>query len=83
MAGAEEDPQDILIRQEELSGLEQYLQECLTSVESRVLACYLTGMSYDAMAEKLSISRKSCDNAMQRVRRKIRQRYKTAFGGEE
>lgn len=70
--GAADDPQDTVIRQEELAALERYLQENLTRTESQVLACYLDGLSYEAIAKKLSISRKSCDNAMQRVRRKIR-----------
>ena len=73
-AGSEMDPQEILIRQEELTALEQYLRDNLTDIESKVLACYLNGLSYDAIAEKLSITKKSCDNAMQRIRRKLRQR---------
>lgn len=69
------DPQNAVISREELAMLEQYLKDHLTAVEGRVLACYLEGMSYDAIACKIGITRKACDNAMQRVRRKLRQRY--------
>lgn len=70
--GTADDPQDTVIRQEELAMLEQYLHDNLTKIEGQVLSCYLDGLSYEAIARKLSISRKSCDNAMQRVRRKLR-----------
>ena len=70
----ESDPQNALIAQEELQSLERFLQEQLSDTETAVLEKYLRGKSYDTIARELSISRKACDNAMQRVRQKLRQR---------
>ena len=70
----ETDPQNALIDRESLRELEEYLEKHLTKTESSVLNCYLSGMTYDETASFLGISRKSCDNAMQRVRRKLRER---------
>jgi RNA polymerase sporulation-specific sigma factor len=48
---------------------------CLTSVlselESRVLALYLDGHSYEVIGEKLDCDTKTVDNALQRVKRKV------------
>lgn len=71
----ESDPLNAVIVNEELQALEDYLREQLSPAESRVLDLYLSGLSYDEIAERLGITRKSCDNAMQRIRKKLRQRY--------
>lgn len=54
------------------------MRECLSSVhgemsllESKVLRCYMQGMSYREMASLLSCRTKSVDNALQRAKRKI------------
>ncbi len=70
----EQDPLNAVIIKEELRALGEYLDKNLSESESAVLELYLDGRSYDEIAEKLGISRKSCDNAMQRVRKKLRQR---------
>lgn len=69
------DPLNAVIVKEELQALESYLREQLSPAESRVLDLYLLGLGYDEIAERLGITRKSCDNAMQRVRKKLRERY--------
>jgi len=71
----DDNPEDAIIGKENLRQLEEYLRDHLTPAENNVLSCYLSGMSYDAIAKKLGISRKSCDNAMQRVRKKLKERY--------
>ena len=71
----ESDPLNAVILKEDLNALEGYLREQLSPAESRVLDLYLSGLSYEEIAKRLGITRKSCDNAMQRVRKKLRQRY--------
>ena len=48
------------------------LQPRLSSLERRVLVLYLSGNSRSAIARELSISPKSADNAMTRIKQKIR-----------
>jgi len=66
------DPQDILQARENLRAWEARAQECLSEREKRVLRLYLGGNSYREIAGRLETSEKSVDNAMQRVRRKMR-----------
>lgn len=54
------------------------VRECLNSahgemslLESKVLRCYMQGMSYREMASLLACRTKSVDNALQRAKRKI------------
>ena len=70
----ESEPENALIHREALARLEQYLRTSLSDTESRVLALYIDGKSYDEIAGALEISRKSCHNAMQRIRKKLRAR---------
>lgn len=65
------DPEAAVIHQEDLSALEETIQEQLTPLEAHVLALYLDGSSYSEIAEEVYRSTKSVDNAVQRIRRKI------------
>ena len=69
----QENPEDVVIHQEDLSALEAAIQSRLTDLESQVLALYLSGSSYSEIAKEVSRSTKSVDNAVQRIRRKIAQ----------
>lgn len=69
---SEFEPENVVIINEELSSLLDYLRNSLSAKELSVLSCYLDGMTYSQIAEKLNITQKACDNAMQRVRRKLR-----------
>ena len=44
----------------------------LSQLEQKVLQLYLLGVSYSTITEKLGIPAKSVDNAVQRIRRKLR-----------
>lgn len=44
----------------------------LSSLESKVLSLFLSGMTYDEIANQLEISAKSVDNALQRIRKKLK-----------
>ena len=68
----ESDPLNAVIMSEELRSFYEFLRNRLSSSEGRVLDLYLEGLSYDEIAERLGTTRKSCDNAMQRVRKKLR-----------
>ena len=64
-------PEDLLIGQEELSGIESKIGEMLSDLEWEVLTAYLDGRSYQEIAEELGRHVKSIDNALQRVKRKM------------
>lgn len=49
------------------------IAEMLTPMELRVLRLYLSGCSYREIAEKMSVTQKAADNALQRIRSKLKQ----------
>ena len=66
-----QDPEDLIICQEEYYEAERRLQEILTDLEWNVLMCYLDGFSYQEISLTLSMQLKSVDNALQRVKKKV------------
>jgi RNA polymerase sporulation-specific sigma factor len=65
------DPVNQVISSEELRSLVGCLSTALSELESRVLALYLDGYSYEQVGERLSCDTKTVDNALQRVKRKV------------
>ena len=65
------DPVNQVISSEELRSLVACLSTALSELESRVLALYLDGRSYEAIGERLGCDTKTVDNALQRVKRKV------------
>src|SRR5204863_4461901 len=65
------DPVNQVISSEELRSLVTCLTSALSSLESRVLALYLDGYSYEVIGERLGCDTKTVDNALQRVKRKV------------
>lgn len=65
------DPMSQVISAEELRALIECLGEALSELESGVLTMYLEGRSYEEVAERMSCTPKTVDNALQRVKRKI------------
>jgi RNA polymerase sigma-H factor len=65
------DPANQVIASEELNSLVACLSSTLSELESRVLALYLDGYSYETVAGKLDCDTKTVDNALQRVKRKV------------
>lgn len=65
-------PESICLYKEFFTELWKNIESALSATEFRVLTLCVNGMSYKAAAEKLGISEKSVDNAMQRARRKIK-----------
>jgi RNA polymerase sporulation-specific sigma factor len=69
---AEETPESIYLSKEFYSELFNTIPEVLSETERKVFDLCLSGDSYKQTAQKLGMSVKAVDNAMQRVRRKLR-----------
>ena len=65
------DPVNQVISSEELRSLVGCLSTALSDLESRVLALYLDGLSYEGIGERIGCDTKTVDNALQRVKRKV------------
>ncbi len=65
------DPVRQVISGEELRSLVTCLSTALSELESRVLALYLEGRSYEEIGARLGCEAKTVDNALQRVKRKV------------
>ena len=68
------DPEGQLISEEEANDLNRFFTTALSPLEKKVLLCRLKGLSYSEISEKLQITEKSIDNALQRVRTKLKRR---------
>ena len=66
------EPEAVVLSKESAERLKAAIRENLTELEQNVLSLYLLGYSYAEISKRLSIDEKACDNAMQRVRRKLR-----------
>ena len=67
-----EDPESIVIDQESTRNLEQEISKVLSPMENKVLDYYMKGYGYVKIAEIMGKTPKSIDNALQRIRGKIR-----------
>lgn len=67
-----ESPESIVIMEEEARKQAQLIESLLSAFEQDALNLYLVGLSHAEMAERLKATPKSVDNALQRVRRKLR-----------
>lgn len=68
----EETPESIYLYKEFISELWKSISESLTKMELQAFRLHVRGLNYSAAAERLGISEKSVDNAVQRARKKIR-----------
>ncbi len=68
----ERNPEDILIDQENVEAIESIIENDLSSFEKQVLELSMTGMGYVEIAKLLGKDGKSTDNALSRVKMKIR-----------
>lgn len=66
-----EDPEAIFFRRQKAQEVLKRLDE-LTGREKKVLSLFLGGKKYDEIARELSVTPKSVDNTIQRIRRKLR-----------
>ena len=65
-------PEEVFLDKERVAYLEKTIDEELSDFEKQVLDLYLTGMSYSQIARVLSRDEKSTDNALQRLKSKLR-----------
>lgn len=69
---AELNPETMFLDKERVAYLEKVIENELSSFEKQVLDLYMTGMSYTQIAKVLGRDEKSTDNALQRLKSKIR-----------
>lgn len=67
-----ESPEELMIEQEKYVEFQKQLRENLSKMEKEVLNYYLNGHNYIQIGEIMGKSPKSIDNALQRIRQKIR-----------
>ena len=70
-----DNPESILIDREYVSALEQEMEKNLSPLENQVLHLYLDGNGYVEIAEILGKTPKSIDNALRRIRKKIKKYF--------
>ena len=66
-----EDPEDLMLRNEDTKILHETLQQVLSEFEWQVLSGYQFGKSYREIASELRCKTKSVDNALARIKRKV------------
>ncbi len=69
--GGRFDPAQVMLRKAHTETLRQKARELLSPREYRVLQCYLAGLSQEESAKHLNVTRKSVDNALTRIKRKL------------
>lgn len=65
-------PEEIVIAREKLDAVRAGVDTLLSDLERDVLFLYLDGEDYKQISQKIGISAKAVDNALQRVRRKLK-----------
>ncbi|MCM1159090.1 MAG: RNA polymerase sporulation sigma factor SigH [Bacteroidales bacterium] len=74
-AGNDSNPEHIILDRENTSHIEKLLEEHLSKMEKEILPLYLDGLSYADIALSLNKPVKSVDNAVQRIREKVKRLY--------
>lgn len=64
-------PEDDFIENENFKILRNEIKQKLSKQENRILNEFLLNLSYEEIANKLNISKKSVDNALSRIRNKL------------
>jgi len=71
---AKMNPEEMFLDKERVAYLQQMIEQELSTFEKQVLDLYMTGMSYVQIAKVLGRDEKSTDNALQRLKSKIKKR---------
>lgn len=69
----QQSPESIVIDQENAEGMEARIRKQLSKFENSVLEDYLAGYDYLQIGERMNKSPKSIDNALQRIRMKVKE----------
>lgn len=68
----EKNPEEMIIEQENVEQIENAILKELSNLEKQVFELHLTGMTYTEIAKVLGRDEKSTDNALQRMKTKIK-----------
>lgn len=68
----QQNPEELFLDKERVDYLEHAIEKELSSFEKEVLDLHLTGMSYSQIAKVLGREEKATDNALQRLKAKIK-----------
>ncbi len=71
LEATQQNPEDIIIDQENARMMRQHLYSRLSDFERQVLDLYLQGISYQEIAVQMNKTPKTVDNALQRIKRKL------------
>lgn len=77
-----ESPEDVIIGREELKERLDALKGQLSELEAQILPPYLSGLSCGEIASRVGRSKKSVDNAIQRIRRKVARQFSSGVSSE-
>ncbi len=67
-------PEVVVEMQERMNLLREKISNRLSTLEQDVLKLHIAGHSYNSIAEKLSVTEKTVDNALQRARKKLKEK---------
>ncbi len=67
-----DNPEDIVLSQEQKEIIEDKMEQRLSSLEKKILSYYIEGLSYAQIADRVDKSPKAVDNAIQRIRAKLK-----------
>lgn len=73
----EQNPEDLLIDQENLEDCYGQIDKCLSNLEKLVLELYLEGKTYGQIAKIIGKNEKAVDNSIQRVKKKLEKSEKS------
>ncbi|MFI3177057.1 MAG: RNA polymerase sporulation sigma factor SigH [Eubacteriales bacterium] len=65
-------PESVILDQERVANMEAIIAQELSGLELQVLELYITGMSYTEIAKVLNQDPKTTDNALQRMKAKLK-----------
>jgi RNA polymerase sporulation-specific sigma factor len=71
-AAGQQNPEEMLIDQENVEQFWKRVRGRLSKMEQQVLDAYLSGQNYQQIAQQMGKSPKAVDNALQRIKSKIR-----------
>ena len=71
-AGEISNPENLFIDKENVERIENLVEQELSSFEKQVFDLYITGMKYSQIAKVLGKDEKSTDNALQRIKNKLK-----------
>ncbi|MCM1263762.1 MAG: RNA polymerase sporulation sigma factor SigH [Butyrivibrio sp.] len=76
---SDQSPEEMVIDKENVKQLERTIEKELSNFEKQVLDLYVTGMSYTQIARVLGRDEKSTDNALQRIKTKLKKAIQSGY----